>query len=85
MSQETQGTQPITDRMSGLDQSLSPTIEVGGLAFSMRGVVERNKVLQRLGGKVAALKKEGDVFHIHFMPDGTYMIHVYGVGLIWVQ
>lgn len=85
MSQATLKEQPVTDKISGLDQSMSPTISVATQVFSIRGAFERNNVLQRLPGKVAELKKSGDVFHIHFLPDGTYIYHSYGVGIVWVH
>jgi len=75
---------PSAGKFEGLDQASSPTIP-SQFAFFTKGVVEKNNILQRLSGKVAELKKAGDVFHIHFLPSGDYIIHVYGVGIVLVQ
>lgn len=83
--QTTLNEQPITETFSGLDQSVSPTIPISGQAFSLRGVVERNKVLQRLPGKVAEMKRDSDVFHIHYTPTGERFLHVYDEGLIFIS
>jgi hypothetical protein len=78
------GEQPHTDKFSGLDQSVTPTVMISGSAFSMRGVVERHQRLQRLPGKVAEMHRGGDVFHIHVTPTGERFLHVYGEGLIFI-
>lgn len=84
MSQAVVSDQPQTDKMSGLDQSFSPTISVPTQVFSMRGVVERHQVLQRLPGKVAEMKREDDVFHIHVCPNGDRYLHIYSEGLVFI-
>lgn len=85
MSQVTVKEPPQTAKFAGLDQATAPTIPTAVNAFSIRGVVERNNVLQRLPGKVASLKKTDDVFHIHFLPNGSYIIHCYTDGIILVE